>query len=1110
MPQTVPSWMIGLTAGNLKNDTHQQDGAHLRIMPSPIAGLPLTPYAISIAELQMSEKDMRAEGWDIRWQDANGVPLTPPFDLPGDAPVYGILSRRAVFVTLRVIEDDENDDGGFTPTPFPGFERPPIRTLPDHFDVRPDPLGTRIGGFDRFRPIGSGSGRFGAGRFGTRIPDTRTPDVRIPDLVFPDGRIPDISIPDGLFPSPAPSRLRMSVLGDGLDPDMELAVTRQAPWELGGQSITRVKLEGTGRVLSGAFVPEGLISGDLQTDQGVIKWRDPDYWSLPVEPQPHYGPTPDAVNEGRQRAEQFAGPVKPMQEAPGATPATAPPRPAGEGLFRAELGFEQIKDDLVNLLVAGGIAQPFRSRVVEFEDHGSDRDTNANAGQTFGLPSLAVTLSAGLDPDLGRLLGFFGQVPKTGGTTLIRVRCAMSFDINTLVTLAEEDPDFGYDGLAQDAARLTMNPNRDSFLGLVADDPQLFQSVKDLARRTPGPFIDAAAYIAIPVGTIATAPDIPTQLAAGPGHWNVQPDRADSSRSLHIKATLPDGTLAGIARTKIPQGQWSALGPELDNGPHRAMITGDPVDLQVPGAKERVQFFDGTAPEDARYRVAACNLLGQWSNWAEVDAAHLRKPGPPPPQITLDVVYDLNNPARLGELRISVAKPDANSIPPGGSPIETLKLWVQTRAGAVFSAQPDIDHSEAFESVVSLQIPSNSPEIATVRAQFIDRALTPSEVGTADRTYTDPTPPLPVNISPTLEFASRPDALGLSRFRLSWPAPTGAARYRIYYAEQGGLLGVLARVNGAGRALANAIEDIEDLAARAAEIERVLADLPKTAFEVIAETEELNHEITVGGAIDGLGLLRVIPVSSANVEADFVTSGFKPFAVPNADAPPVPHVRVIPVAGPNPALAIQIEVPPTHTQPEQIRLKRTRASSDPRAYSDVAILDGAPERGDDGSFVYTYLDTGPLVHEPGLALAPYTAYSYSAQARFDARSNGGPMGDWSAASPGAASIWVPDGPPPPVTDLSAELALGVVSLAFTWTGDRDTGTLGSYVFDIFGPNEDGRETLLATLDASEIGIGNAVATTLGAHPLGAWIRVSVTDPAGRRSAMAATQVEIAP
>lgn len=92
MSSQAPAWAMAAQAVQASDQTHLRTGLHLRVMTSPLLGLPVTPFRILSHAV-----DTNTLRDDIVWTDAAPFPqrLTPPFDVTAERSAIGWLPSPA-------------------------------------------------------------------------------------------------------------------------------------------------------------------------------------------------------------------------------------------------------------------------------------------------------------------------------------------------------------------------------------------------------------------------------------------------------------------------------------------------------------------------------------------------------------------------------------------------------------------------------------------------------------------------------------------------------------------------------------------------------------------------------------------------------------------------------------------------------------------------------------------------------------------------------------------------------------------------------------------------------------------------------------------------------
>lgn len=1005
MSARAPGWALGALATFIGDDPHQASGAHLRILPSPILGLPVMPFTVDTATPD-AELLLRN---DVDWRDAFDRPVATPFDVTTDNPVIGAPKGEAAWFEAQ---------------------------------TQGNPVAIACSG--------------------------------------------------------------------GQEHDLPMARRDRSRHIVTAPMIREVRLEQAGRGLGARWLPEAAL-------EGLEDWSPPSRLGLPLPVLGRYTGLADAADRAAVRLGERGSLRRPRQErdAPaGASTGFGP----GEALDRARFMFGLIEPDLRAALTDSSDAQALIRRPVVFEDA---------AGGTFAMPALAALLIAAQDADLARMLGFMDRFESSGGgpLTVFRVRAVFTDDPQHRDALDEAFPEAGVPELLDripDAARI--DGKRDLRIAMRTEGDPSFDLVSDIPFPEDQRFFYLAAYAVCDVRAASARPPPPRDLGVLPGQWRAGVAPFGARRSLSMSAGFAGA--AGSALWRDEGVGWRALNAALPGqtaGWRALLIPAEEDDAPLPSppylhCDEPGRLHDPDAGETVRYGVAQADLFGRWSDAVEADAPPLARPAPPAPVPRLDFIPDAE-PATgaetVGTLVISAPMPWRDTLPPAARAIVALRVRATvggrdfTPADIPFGAMVDTppDGAAPARLSVDVQVP---PGEASVHAVFVDDAGVLSPPGTASRIVTDPRPPASPVIDPSLGFASRPDALGNARYRLAWPAPVRASHYRIYFADEATALRRLAIMAEEGDPLAGANRDAvlsaAGLADRADAFVAIAPRLPKDAFVAVAETGSTEYEHAVGGGMTGIGLLRVVAVSAANVEAPFADAPLKPFATPGVASPPAPFLSVRPLPGDAPAFEIGIEIPPSWPRTGAVRLSRSRGPLDPADRSEVAIIDTF-EVGADGTRRAIFRDTGALTIDPDHRLSPYAAYAWAGQSRAEPRAAtpDAPHGQWSDAAPPVTMQWIPPDPPPAPERFSVGLD-GVAQVV--WTGSRAAGSLDPPAIEIYGRADDAApEELLAEIPAFRLDAQGAASVALPFADPQARFRARAVDPIGRRSPFVATRPE---
>ncbi|HEY7376038.1 MAG TPA: hypothetical protein VIF57_28010, partial [Polyangia bacterium] len=145
----APPWLLfgGATDSKDVSDTfpsvttpnpHLAPGVHVRVLPSPLIGLPATPLFVSrFGSISDGLPGLTFRN-DVRWVDGNGAELTMPFDVTTPV-VTGYLppGHRAIWVEVDVDFTIIVESGGGTQaaTTEPAFEIEARTATPDGYRI---------------------------------------------------------------------------------------------------------------------------------------------------------------------------------------------------------------------------------------------------------------------------------------------------------------------------------------------------------------------------------------------------------------------------------------------------------------------------------------------------------------------------------------------------------------------------------------------------------------------------------------------------------------------------------------------------------------------------------------------------------------------------------------------------------------------------------------------------------------------------------------------------------------------------------------------------------------------------------------------------------------
>ena len=381
----------------------------------------------------------------------------------------------------------------------------------------------------------------------------------------------------------------------------------------------------------------------------------------------------------------------------------------------------------------------------------------------------------------------------------------------------------------------------------------------------------------------------------------------------------------------------------------------------------------------------------------------------------------------------------------------------------------------------------------------------------------DPRPPDALTLPNTLTYGSRPDTLGLSRMRFSWPATAAPVAYRVYHSDETTLVRRLETLNGAGAdALRAALAPVDGARPaapdRAAAFRSAAGLFGRDCFELLTRTPlttpaagSLSFEHEVSGSLDVLVFYRVVPLSGQYAEAPFTDCTLLIRGVPNS-APPAQPLLTVAARDSAPATVdLTVVVPRGATAPAALRVRRSRISgADPLGMPVVAQV-AAPAwsvDGASGTWSVQVNDSGALPGIADAALAPWTTYTWRVEVQ--GAPEPGTFGAdalptaWSRPSAPASLLIVP-----PAAD-------GVVAGAATLSGtgvDVSFGTAaalagppGTYELEVYR-RSNGSTDLIASAEPLTLRLpdGTYLLHDTTVAPSGTAYLVCVRDRLGRRS-----------
>jgi hypothetical protein len=710
--------------------------------------------------------------------------------------------------------------------------------------------------------------------------------------------------------------------------------------------------------------------------------------------------------------------------------------------------------------------------------------------------------------------------------------------------------------------------------------------------------------------------DPPT--ADGLGRWLPTPEgiparEARREVTLALGGLHPVGTLAvarveaehGAPRThglnpriQVPGSSSRAAGWLPEEAPHQERGLDPALRWRV---RDREAPGEGTA-----YRVAQADAFGRWSRWGEHAVADKAPPRPPAP--ALETTWhrppgweDPGEGRRWGRLQVEVPIPDPTRLAPGGWPVGSLRLRVRALSpeGTPLGShdfgplglegaptEPEAGEDPALEALpdqgllrirrsaagdpravvhlgpqalarVRPGLQRNEAVVLELTGWWLDTRPAPAVSepgGPRPVEVVDPRPPPPVVMDPTLRYAARADADGISRVRLEWEGGPGQAGWAVYVSDETRIVAALEeRLGGAPlvevaldddgrplaepdvadaaeqagiRALLEALEAAPDVAHRA----QLFQEAGRPAllrkpwfqrFEVAPpEAGDPAFHHALSGALRVPSFYRIVAMNSLGVEAEFGASPVVAVAVPPDGPPPTPTLTVLrpseveeeagasdggagAAASSVPEEAwLELRVPRGAVPAAHFRLRRSGAGlSDPGR---MLVVAEGPVPGPDAPGESQRLrirDSGAAPGEPHRRLAPFTRYLWRAEVQAPSPPGSELPGVWSAASAPVSTLLLPpppQAPPAPTAEWGAD---GSLRLRWQYEGPLRGGGMGGYRLQFQHEDPEGEVTL------HEVALPlNPRRPAPEGHPWtpedpppdprGRW-RLQVVDPAGR-------------
>ena len=654
--------------------------------------------------------------------------------------------------------------------------------------------------------------------------------------------------------------------------------------------------------------------------------------------------------------------------------------------------------------------------------------------QHITVPCVSNLLAMAIDPGVARFLGLCDLLdlifatPEEGILLVVTARFAI--DAITSLFIPPERP---WEAQASTVLR-----------GLFPDLDTVEQNAvaRGFSVRTL-----LAAAVAEPPGPLPLPPGIAAFKDSSPV-WN--------SAALGVAAgtyrqglQFADGwgatAMVGITR-RLPE-PAAPLNDSIDsNGLKRAL----PILLGRRG--RQAVFYDGNVPANAEGAIWRCWQADVWGRWSKPAELALPQPSRPPPEapqieatfIRAEPPSATAGPASPGSIRIIVAVPDVVNLQPGALPLQALRLTVNGGPSQDLPVQPPTRVNHDFSAP-----DTNIGEIRSIaiEGRFIDAAGVVSEAGVVSVVIADPRPPLVIKSGPEIIFSGRRTGTGDVELALCWSGQPNLV-YRVYQTDEL-RLGIAQDPPDRSRA------------ARAGEAfdrdqQREFSD--KAKWRLVTDPpvgpdpdEQVRFHTLLPASLRPLQFIRVVPVTPGGMEAEFSACGIVPVAVPRDDRPPPPLLKVTPTTAGTVSLTVEANgidpivlnqfQPGAAAAPPEFRIKRAVAGAEPLYGFEVArgplranvgtaaftgeALDAAKGGGSFPAFVpmnwYSEVRYPPEARlEPSRLVVPSDIRPLWRNAPADAES------EWSAASPAAPTMIVPQSPPDALSPDAVQAQLSAV------------------------------------------------------------------------------------
>lgn len=1126
-PYVTPFLLNGHALPVAADEPHAQVGAHLRVSHNPLFGLPVAPFLVWRAIARSRKALNKRQTVQFRYED--GGPLTAPFSVTPDRPVIARIPvgprETCVWAQLQAV-------------PANGLAQPDDPAQPI-----PVPSVNPTTGFNFGRILSNNPSLSGA--------------VRRRDL--------GLNINSDLL-----GRLAAGLGGD--DGSLKVEAMMDTPFgtaSIGSRSVPNYAFSGPGIVelrITGRGNVAGLDWIEANDPQN-LQWERFTVLNLPANSGPRYLSVSDPELKARIRVNEQAPKRRPLQDT-NTLPASAaaPPFSPTEERERVKSLLPFVAGDLATL-----INDPTPPLLQTAED--TIFDENGSAVGASSTSRLHRVFQGFADPGTASYLGYKTRDDNWRETEdRIIFYQITGFFRDATRPISQDGPDPDANLFAFQAALNRVDENQRSFtegavLEIVANTVGPLADF-DLKVSGEGGLTPRQDYIGLGAVVLAdmSAPldpvEPPTLTRAVHKTWLPEtPPSAKREVQVDVEDVRVTGLLAAAKRNQTPPGaSVEALNKQNDEGWRLPLVLS--LNSQDAMGNSFIRPGEGFIADRkaeagaVRYYLAQQDRFGRFSNWANRLAAAGPRPKPPRPVVQgFYTQPDIADAATTGgEIFVKIAVPEAEALAPGAHLLQSLDLTLtELDAGGnptTSSTVTLLESAKVAEGsgpvVFFLRTTRTGPILnraeqrkMRLTARWRDTTGVQGDVSVpVTLKMTDPRPPEQITVPDQLQYAARPDVMGLSWVEHRWAAQAGQSNFAIYHADETRLRGWLSISNET--ALLASLDAAADAAARATLFRANRSKFPDHVFERLKDVNvdfasgQTGFRHPVSGSLRALCFYLIAAEAESGAKPVLTDLDFIVYGIPNSDPPARPVLEVVPSTpepGENETVAeIGISLLAGTTPGANWRLRRSSFESASVIKMPVVATGtmGALDT-DTGFQTASFRDDGPVEIAAHALLHPWKQYSWVAEVQGAPESGsvaaGRSMaGRWSRASDPVSMVIVPDGPPDAINPVSLSVSgttlvdgLADAELRFTHQTDLSAGPLGQFTLRIaYRPApglaltvldeltiSDHRDAALPTDPADSFAFlvnGAALDPGDGKLATGSMLVLELIDPLGRASA----------